>query len=296
MSAPVPVPQVRRIPFEFPDDIAPVWKPDAPEWSALINGVSLTMPYLEPFLIRTVREAVQGLDDAQVRAGADAFMAQEGQHFRAHRRFNDLLKRLRYPRLAEVEAAMAASYARLDGRSLRVRMAYTVGFESMTIGLTRWLVADRVRLFGHVDTRVVSVMLWHMVEEIEHKCVAFDVYQARFSGSLSGYLARVAGIFHAALHVIGYSLRGAREMLQTDDRWGWRHRLRLGYWLACLAGAVAPCMLRAAMPAHDPRREVDPPWVRDWLTGYRADDVGIPLVDTTHPDMPVPFTAPPPRP
>ncbi|MDP9143048.1 MAG: metal-dependent hydrolase, partial [Pseudomonadota bacterium] len=57
----VPLPQVRRIAFEFPEDIAPVWKPDAPEWTALINGISLTMPYLEPFLIRTVREASQTL-------------------------------------------------------------------------------------------------------------------------------------------------------------------------------------------------------------------------------------------
>lgn len=284
-----PVPQVRRIPFEFPDDIAPVWKPDAPEWSALINGMSLTMPYLEPFLIRTVREAAQAIDDMHVRAEADAFMSQEGQHFRAHRRFNDLLKRLRYPGLAAVEAAMAASYARLDARSLRARMAYTVGFESMTIGLTRWLVAERVRLFGHVDTRVVSVMLWHMVEEVEHKCVAFDVYRARFGGSFTGYLARVAGIVHAATHVIGFSLRGAREMQRADGRRGLRNHLRLAYWLACLVGAVAPCMLRAALPDHDPREEDDPQWVRDWLAGYRADDGGIPLVDTAHPDMPVPF-------
>nr|MDP9139902.1 metal-dependent hydrolase [Pseudomonadota bacterium] len=233
----------------------------------------------------------QTLADPYVRAEAEAFMAQEGQHFRAHRRFNDLLKNRHYPRLATVEDDMAASYARLDSRSLRTRMAYTVGFETMTIGLTRWLVADRVRLFGHVDTRVVSVMLWHMVEEIEHKCVAFDVYQAHFSNSFSGYLARVVGIVHAAVHVIGFSLRGAREILRTEGRWSrMQNRLRLVYWLGCLVRAVSPCMFRAAMPGHDPRKETDPKWVRDWLDGYKGS--GIPLVDTAHPDMPVPFPSP----
>ncbi len=284
-----PLPQVRRIAFEFPDDIPPVWKPDAPEWSALLNGISLTMPHLEPFLIRAVRAASQTVANPYVRAEADAFMAQEGQHFRAHRRFNDLLKNLHYPRLAKLEADMAASYERLDTQSLRRRMAYTVGFESMTIGLTRWLVTERVRLFGHVDTRIVSVMLWHMVEEIEHKCVAFDVYQANFSGSLGGYLARVAGIVHAALHVVGFSARGAREMLRADGRWSLWHRWNLLRWVSRLGIEVAPSMLRAAMPGHDPRKEADPQWVRDWLDGYSGS--GIPLVDTAHPDMPVPFPA-----
>lgn len=35
---------VRKIPFEFPDDLEPHWKPDEPEWSHMVNGASLTMP------------------------------------------------------------------------------------------------------------------------------------------------------------------------------------------------------------------------------------------------------------
>jgi predicted metal-dependent hydrolase len=35
----------------------------------------------------------------------------------------------------------------------------------MTLGVTRWLVEDRVKLFAGADTRVVSFVLWHMVEE-----------------------------------------------------------------------------------------------------------------------------------
>lgn len=290
-AASAALPQVRRIPFEFADDLAPMWKPAEPEWCALINGISLTMPYLEPFLIRTVREARGHIADAQVRAEADAFMSQEGQHFRAHRRFNDILKHRHYPRLADVEAAMTASYAKLEQRSLRTRIAYTVGFESMTLGLTRWLVARRVRLFGGVDTRIASLVLWHLVEEIEHKCVAIDVYRACFPHGVMAYIARVFGIFHAALHVAGFSLRGAIEMLRTEGRWAqWRSRARLAYWLACLIGAVGPAMLRAALPRHDPRHEADPLWVRQWLAGYGQGDGGVPLVDTSHPQMPVPFS------
>lgn len=283
----------RRIPFSFPEDIDAVWIPGKPELAAMMNGASLTMPYLEPFLIRTVREAAGQLCSEALRADAQAFNAQEGQHFRAHRRFNDLLKAKRYPELAEVEAAMSASYARLDRRSLRTRMAYTAGFESMTMGVTEWLIGSRRRLFGGADPRVVSFVLWHMVEETEHKCVAYDVYQALFGGSLRGYLARMIGVFHGSFDVMRFSMRGYRAILRKDGRWSrLRSRLRLAGHLCDFVINVGPYLLRAALPGHNPRSEKDSPWVLDWLAAYPQAEAGyLPMVDTGHPDMPVPFPA-----
>lgn len=285
------IPTVRRVAFDFPPDLSPLWHPTEPEWAAMVNGASLAMPYLEPFLIRTMREAAASITDPELRAAADAFMGQEGQHFRAHRRFNDLLKAARYPDLAEVEARMERAYAKLARRSERRRMAYTAGFESMTLGLTRWLVEDRVRLFAGADTRVASLVLWHMVEETEHKCVAFDVYQARFGKGLSGYLVRALGVFHGSLDVMRFSMQGYKTMLRRDGRWGsLRSRLRLARWLARFIGNVGPSLLRAALPGHSPRRERDPRWVQQWLRLHDPADTRVPLIDTQHPDMPVPFS------
>ena len=53
---------VRKMPFEFPDDIQAHWCPGRPEWSHMVNGASLAMPYLEPYLIRTMRKAHKQLD------------------------------------------------------------------------------------------------------------------------------------------------------------------------------------------------------------------------------------------
>ena len=142
------VPLPRRIPFQFPDDVQPRWKAADPEFCAMVNGASLSMPYLEPFLIRSVREACAGIDDAFVQESARAFNQQEQQHFQTHRRFNELLKAKGYAELARIEQDMQAYYARLSRKSLRTRMAYTAGFEAMTLGVTRWLVENRVRLFG----------------------------------------------------------------------------------------------------------------------------------------------------
>ncbi|MBR9813890.1 metal-dependent hydrolase [bacterium] len=284
-----PVP--RKIPFEFPDDINPQWIPGRNELAAMINGGSLTMPYLEPFLIRTMREAAEQVCDTRVKADADAFNRQEGQHFRAHRRFNDLLKRKRYPQLADVEDQMEASYARLSKRSLRARMAYTAGFEAMTMGVTKWLIGKRIGLFRNADPRVVSFVLWHMVEETEHKTVAHDVYKALYGSSLGAYWARMVGVFHGSLDVIKFSMRGYRSILKQDGVWtNFRARLRLAREMAGFVWNVGPYLFRAALPGHDPRNEPDEPWVLEWLAAYpdsNPDDP--PLVDTGHPTMPVPF-------
>lgn len=285
-----PVPVTRRIPFPFPDDMDPLWHPRDPEFAAMINGASLTMPYLEPFLIRTVRAVMASSDDPQVREYGHAFNAQEQTHHQVHRRFNDLLKQKRYPEIADVEDQMAESYARIAKRSLRLRMAYTAGFEVMTVGLTKWLIGKRVHLFRGADTRVVSFAMWHMVEETEHKCIAHDIYQAAFGGSLSGYLARMVGVFHGTLHMLAYTRRYYRAILQHDGRTGFRSRLHLARKLCEFAWNVGPYVIKGALPGYDPRRNRDLQWVTDWLAGYAAHGGGeVPLLDTADPCMPVPF-------
>ncbi len=281
---------VRRIPFEFPEDIEPHWKPDEPELSHMINGASLTMPYLEPFLIDSMRDALRLVDDDEIRKAARGFMAQEGQHFRQHRRYNELLKTRGYPELAEIEDEMQASYDRMrKRRSLAYRMGYTAGFESMTLGLTRWLVEERRELFRDADPRVSSFVLWHMVEETEHKCVAFDVYQA----ACPGYFMRALGVFTGSFHVMWYSRRAYKTMLEKDGLWrNPRSRLRLWRRVMQFSAAVLPFLYRSALPGHDPARESDPVWVQEWIDSFEADE-GEPsshLIDTASPDLPPPYS------
>jgi hypothetical protein len=54
---------------------------------------------------------------------------------------------------------------------------------------------------------------------------------------------------------------------------------------------VGPFLLRALLPWHDARSEKDPEYMQNWVKGYETLPAGqkIPLIDTRHPDMPVPF-------
>ncbi|MEM7360887.1 MAG: metal-dependent hydrolase [Pseudomonadota bacterium] len=282
----------RKIPFEFADNIEACWIPNQPQLSAMMNGASLTMPYLEPFLIRTIREASKQIDDKQLRADIAGFASQESYHFRTHRRFNDLLTEQHYPELRRLEEKMQASYARLNKRSLQTRMAYTAGFEAMTMGVTRWLIGDRVKLFAGADPAATSFVLWHMVEETEHKRVAYDVYQALYGDGIRAYFRRAIGVFHGSMDVVRFSRQGYIMMLKSDGIWrNLKSRLRLYKWVCEFLGKAMPFLLRAALPNHDPRDEQDLEWVTDWLEGYDHHPEQVPIVDTSDPMMPVPFSA-----
>jgi predicted metal-dependent hydrolase len=280
---------VRKIPFEFVASIAPIWNKGQPEWSHMVNGASLTMPYLEPFLVKNMREAMGRIDDEEMLADARAFVGQEAQHYTNHRRYNEMLKHNGYPELAAVEAAMAAEYASLESRSLRWRLAYTAGFETMTVGLTRWLIRDRRRLFAGSEPAVASLVLWHMVEETEHKTVAIDVYQQLYGD----YWPRAWGLFYAAWHVIKFSRRAYILMLKRDGTWNslacrwrlWRMAARF-YW------NVGPAVLQALAPGHHPGDDVDPAWVTQWASAYaRLSPDQLPILDTTNGDIAASFVA-----
>ena len=279
---------VRRIPFAFDEQIDPVWHPARPEWSHMVNGASLAMPYLEPFLIKTVTEALKQVDDPALKADVQAFIGQEGVHYQSHRRYNEILKQT-YPELALTEAEMDADYRRFQKRSLKWRLAYTAGFETMTMGITEWLIRRRQPLFAGSDSAIASLVLWHMVEETEHKLVAHDVYEA----VSPGYWRRAVGVLHGSLDVIRWSRRCYRALLLADGRWQRPlSRLNVWWWAARFLLGAGPAVLRALVPGHDPRDMKDHPWVREWIAGHARQETRgapMPLIDTQSAAMPVPF-------
>lgn len=268
--------EIRKLNFAFSEDRSPVWNAGDPEWSHMVNGASLVMPYLEPFLNRTLQEAKSSITDEGLLADVRGFVGQEAQHFTNHRRYNEMLKRNGYPELEEVEATLADSYKRLERRSLALRLAYSAGFETMTMGITEWLINDRIALFKGADPVIASLVLWHMVEETEHKSVAFDVYQA-----LEGrYWLRILGLLHGSLHVGLLSRRGYKAMLKKDGRWqDLRARLRLWRLVAAFLGKAGVAMIRALRPDYHPDKVADPAWIGRWQTAYaHVGGDGLPIL------------------
>lgn len=279
---------IRAFDFPFPDDLDPVWAPGARVRSLLFNGFSLTMPYLEPYLIRSMQKASKHISEPRLLEDIRGFNGQEGRHYQCHRRLNELLKKNGYPELAEVEQRLEASYARLEQRSLRTQLAYNAGFETMTNGFTLWFITQRKALWYGNCPWVASFWVMHMVEETEHKTVAYDTYMA-YSGA---YLPRVFGVLHGSLHVLGYGVLGMIAALKKDGLWlKPRTMLEVAREMGSLVRHVGPFLLRAMLPGYNPRCDEDPEWQQRWIEGHKSHPKGapLPLLDTTDPEIPVPF-------
>ena len=78
--------EVRRIPFEFGDDVPFVWNPRNVAFSTFMNVVSVYAVAFEQMIVAAVREAIPLIADDDVAQEAKDFLRQEAQHSACHRR------------------------------------------------------------------------------------------------------------------------------------------------------------------------------------------------------------------
>ncbi len=269
------------MPFEFPDGLRAHWNPARPEWSQVVNASSLLMPHLEPFLIEAIREAGRQITDPALRDEVRGYIGQEAQHWQQHRRFNDRLLAAGYDDLRGYEAVLTADYERLRGRSLAFRLAYAAGFETMALAIGHMLVAQRRWFFQDADPAVSSLVLWHFVEELEHKRSAFAVYQH----VVGSYPYRLYGLAWAMGHTLRRTRQAYVALLRADGRWGqWRTRWALKVLMTRMFTALAPRLLESLLPWHDPGRVPDPPWMREWVALWDEGTPGLARLDTRRMD------------
>jgi predicted metal-dependent hydrolase len=270
---------VRRIRFRYSDSLGGIWNKARPEFSHMVNSGSLAMPYLEPFLIETMRQARAKITDPELIAEIDQYVGQEAAHFRQHQQFNKRLAELGYKSVPQMEAVLKADYqAFARDRSFAFNLAYAEGFEAMALTIGHMLIEDRAYLFGDGEPAVSSLILWHFVEEIEHKSATFDVFEA-----LDGrYLWRIYGLLYAMIHIMGRARQGYRAMLIEDGLWsGWRSRLALYRLLLRIFGRLTPRLLRVLMPGYNPRSVPDPAWAVSWWKQYGDAGMDLSKLDMT---------------
>ncbi len=208
---------VRKVKFEFPDELDDILPGDDIDSETYRVGFSLTMPYLEPYLIRTYRELADDISDPELAGDVKNFIGQEAQHFQNHRRVNEMIKEQLGAdigdKLTAIEDELDADYRRFNAtKSRRFNLVYAEGFEAMTCAMAIATFAEAEA--GNGPGRFgkwQELYAWHAAEEIEHRTVAFDVYE-HFEGS---YAYRVAGSLRAQAHFHRYVDRFQRVLLRS---------------------------------------------------------------------------------
>jgi predicted metal-dependent hydrolase len=144
--------------------------------STFFYSLSAMFPEGERFFIHTVRHYQKAIDDPKMLADIRGFIGQEAHHGRCHEEINDEIEKLGIP-MTMVSKGMTARVKMLKKRFSPARqLALTVAMEHFTASLAEFIL-ENPEILDKGPESFRQMMLWHSVEEIEHKSVAFNVFR-----------------------------------------------------------------------------------------------------------------------
>ncbi len=255
---------VRKVDFNFPEDVDLYAIPSLPRVSLFIAAFSMTMPYLEPYLIRLMLKARDEVSDPDLLEDMKRFSQQEGNHFRNHARINDIIRNkfdeTTQAELRRIESNLKADYEKfLKEKPLKFNLAYAEGFEAMTCAAVMTSTSQSDARRAMISKGWDELLDWHGLEEIEHRTVAFDVYHH----VVDSYPYRVLQGIWAQGHYLHSIHRFYRVMLKAE---GLRMYPYIPFFI--LAGGFK--YLNTFSPWYNPANYIIPDSLNERLEKYSS--------------------------
>ena len=166
---------VRRLQFN-PQAIRRHYFANSPVMSHLLTALSSTFPIGEQFFVHSVRNVRDKVKDETLQAQIAAFIGQEAMHSKAHAEFNAAWRSEDY-NLDRFQAWLARKDDYVKNLHPKIQLAITCAFEHFTALLGGYILRHP-EVLATLDEDAAKLWVWHAIEEIEHRAVAFDVYQA----------------------------------------------------------------------------------------------------------------------
>ena len=235
--------EVRNMTFELEKVLATDWADNDPFLTAVFNAMSISFPSGERNFIESVRAYEDRIKDPKLVSDVKAFYQQEAIHSREHRKYNTLLCQQRGYDLASLERVYLSrleSSKKNPRVTPRINLASTVSIEHFTAILGESILEGR--LLKSMPRAVAELWQWHALEELEHKSVAFDVYN-QIGGS---YKMRAAVMRIAMLTLFKDMLSVVVKMLRHDKQlWKWKTFRSFSKFLFSKGGFI-----RSHIPAY----------------------------------------------
>lgn len=280
---------VRKMTFQFDATVPFMWQPTNPEFAIYCNAFTFIAVPFEKYIIAALRKAEDRLNrDADVAAEAEAFLRQEAQHAAAHRKHMLALIE-QYPGLEECYDKTTASFNELIGsHPVEFHAAYIANLEATFTPMFKVILDHRDSLFGGADKRVAALMMWHFVEEIEHRSSGLTLYRHLMPDPWYR-VKRVRQTFQHVGTIATTVAKAFDEHIPFDDRHAsaqevmssalrrefyYRLHRRSGpapVFHAVPAGRLLSMLWRLALsqtPHHDPADQPLPSWVDTWMREY----------------------------
>lgn len=246
------------------------WIPEEPFCSHFINEINLLLPAGEFWFCRLYNEAMPFISDDKLREDVQAFVRQEAMHARAH---GGAVKDYLHQHGIETETNTRQEdwlFETLLGDSflglkvpgiarkewLVFRLGIVAAIEHMTCVLGKWILENENWENAGADETLLDLLRWHGAEEVEHRCVAFDLYRHLGGGYPSRYylaaivMPMIIGLWvHGAAHIMKQDERLAGKKPSVFRPWiwlEWQRQSRTGYLPSI------PWLLRNELPFFSP--------------------------------------------
>ncbi|MCG8520415.1 MAG: metal-dependent hydrolase [Pseudomonadales bacterium] len=215
---------IRHMKFDFnAQDADPNFYLNAELASAYFEALSIFLTYGEDLVIDTARYHRDFLTDPVLKQRVTSLIGQEALHSKVHEEWNEILKEHRFPvPLYRFLAENVFNYG-FKRFPHRLQLSLMAGIEHFTAVLAEFMMKHEDNFFHSEDEKQRGLWMWHMLEEAEHKDIAYDVYQ-ELSGS---YPLRITG-FALALFTIWFlvPLGGVAIPFLRNPR----NLVSLGFW------------------------------------------------------------------
>lgn len=165
----------RHIDFRFPESVPKYFyggNATATTFFAMLSGF---FPPGERYFMESVRQFRDRVTDENQRAAISGFMGQEAIHGREHDRLNEMLAERGFDMKAP-DRFVRIGLAILEKLPASTRLAATTFMEHFTALLAEQLLEDE-QFRRQADPEMIKIWQWHALEELEHKAVAYDVYE-----------------------------------------------------------------------------------------------------------------------
>ena len=287
---------VRKMPWTFDATVPFQWQPANPLVGIFGNVFTFFAVPFEQYIINAFRDAKDQVTDPGVAEEMEAFVRQEGQHSWAHRKHMNILIK-QYPGLKETQQQVSELFdSLLATRSTEFHVSYVANIEATFTPLFKMFLDHRGSIFGGSDPRIASLILWHFVEEIEHRSSGLIIcdHLTPNRWTRTRYAAATAKHVMSVVEVIAYGFdrhvpeaeRGMsahKAMMSNMGLGELKARLRPRFLRPARKTAPQPAfhdvpsrelasmvwrLIKSQAPYHNPRDQPLPEWAAVWMAEY----------------------------
>lgn len=220
--------KARKVHFDFTESSV-CWMPNDPLCSHVANGINMLLPAGEFWFCRVFNKTLPLITDETLKQEVIGFVRQEAAHARAHEKAQDFLRENGY----DIQETLNRAHfvfnillgdkplgipflkgEKLDEYWLLFRVGVIAAIEHFTGTIGQWTLDSKT--WDQADPAMADLFRWHLAEEVEHRCVAYDLFEHLLTNKFGFYVSRQV-IMTAVFPLFIYFLADFARSLGKQD-------------------------------------------------------------------------------